>query len=127
MDPTRLKQLLVSLRPDLEFYSDSIQEVAMDIIKNDISKYPIFIAHMGKLGIGELILNKDELNTNWNIQASTLEEFVQLKIVGKEKEADFKKAYKDPNLEMCVFLFTQEGASFIYFPYKNQAPHAVKD
>lgn len=127
MDPTRLKQLLSALKPDLEFYSDSIQEVALDIVKNDISKYPIFIAHMGKLGIGELILNKDELNTNWNIQASNLEEFIQLKIVGEEKVADFKKSYKDPSTQMCVFLFTQEGASFLYFPYKNQKPHAVKD
>ena len=125
MDPTRLKQLLKDLKPDLEFYSDSIQEVSQDIVKNEISKFPIFIAHMGKLGIGELILDKEELNTNWNIQASTLEEFVKIGIIGKEKEEEFKKSFKDYETEMCVFLFTQEGASFVYFPYKKSSPNAI--
>ena len=127
MDPTRLQQLLKDLKPDLEFYSDSIKEVSQDIVGNNISKYPIFIAHMGKLGIGELILDKEELNTNWSIQASTMEEFKKLGIIGEEKVEDFIRSYKDPSQEMCVFLFTQEGASFIYFPYKNNKPHAVQD
>ena len=118
MDPTRLQQLIKDLKPDLEFYSESIKEVAQEIITNDISKFPIFIAHMGKIGIGELILNKDELNTNWSIQASTLEEFTKIKIIGEEKVEDFKKSYKDPSIHMCIFLLTQEGASFIFSPYK---------
>ena len=104
-----------------------IKEVAEEVISNGFSDYPIFIAHIGKVGIGELILDRDELNTNWSIQVSTLEEFVKLGIIGKEKEQSFKQSYKNPKEQMCVFLFTQEGASFVYFPYAKEEPHASSD
>jgi hypothetical protein len=127
MDQERLKHYLNSLKQDLVFYNDPIFEVSNEILTNEISNNPIFIAHMGKLGIGELILDKEELDTNWSIQVSTLEEFTKIGIIQKEKVQEFKASFKDPKKHMCVFLFTKEGASFVYFPYKKQNPNAVSD
>jgi hypothetical protein len=108
---------LVSLEKDLELYADSIKEVAIDIMMEGISTNPIFIAHQHVVSIGELILNRDDLNTNWSIQASTLEEFVEKGIVNPEKKALFLKSYKKPEEFMCVFVIVPEGANFIYYPY----------
>ncbi len=111
---------LVSLEKDLELYSDSIKEVAIDIMMEGISTHPIFIAHQHVVSIGELILNRDDLNTNWSIQASTLEEFVEKGIINREKKPLFLKSYKKPEDFMCVFVIVPEGANFIYYPYQTK-------
>ncbi|WP_256001813.1 hypothetical protein [Pedobacter deserti] len=111
---------LVSLEKDLEFYAPSIREVAVDIMVEGISAQPIFIAHQHTVSIGEVILDRTELNTGWTIQASTFEEFVEKGIIAAEKKALFLKNYKDPKAFMCVFVIVPEGANFIFYPYKTK-------
>lgn len=108
---------LKSLETDLVLFSDSIKEIAEDIME-ELSKYPIFIAHQHEAHIGELIIDKDELSTDWNIHASTLEEFIEKGIVNSEKQEFFKQHYKDPRKFICVFVIVPEGANFVYYPYK---------
>lgn len=108
---------LKSLELDLKFYSESIKEVAQEIISEGISEYPIFVAHQHELRLGEPILDKDELNTNWSIHASTLEEFSEKGLVQANKKERFEKQYKDPYKFMCVFVIVPEGANFIFYPY----------
>lgn len=111
------KSPLISLEKDLTFYADSIREVAVEIMVEGISSYPIFIAHQHTVNIGEIILNRDELNTEWTIQASTLEEFIQKGIIHPDKKEHFLKTYKKPENYMCIFAIVPEGANFVYFPY----------
>lgn len=111
---------LLSLEKDLEFYAESIKEVAVEIMVEGISATPIFIAHQHEVKLGEIILNRDELNTNWTIQASTLEEFVEKGIIKPEKKEHFLKNYKKPEDFMCVFVIVPEGANFIYYPYSKK-------
>ncbi|WP_316801699.1 hypothetical protein [Pedobacter nototheniae] len=113
------KSPLLSLEKDLEFYSESIKEVAIEIMVEGISAHPIFIAHQHQVNIGEVILNKEELNTDWTIQASTLEEFVEKGIINKERKESFLKTYKKPENFMCLFVVVPEGANFVYYPYKK--------
>jgi|SRR5688572_29701455 hypothetical protein len=109
---------LKSLETDLILYSDSIKEIAMEIIQEDVSKYPLFIAHQHELSIGELIIDMNELSTEWNIHVSTVEEFVERGIIQKDKKDFFVKNYKDPEKFMCVFVIMPEGANFVFYPYK---------
>lgn len=110
---------LVSLRKDLDFYSDSIREVAIEIIAEGLSAYPIFIAHQHTVNFGELILDKDELGTNWSIQVSTLEEFVERNVIKPDRKARFVKHYKKPEDYMCLFVVVPEGANFVFYPYRD--------
>jgi len=110
---------LVSLEKDLELYNDSVREIAVEIIAEGITQYPIFVAHQHTVSIGEVILNKEELNTNWTIQASTFEEFVEKGIIKPDLKELFIKNYKKPEDFMCVFVIVPEGANFIYYPYKS--------
>lgn len=111
---------LVSLEKDLVFYAESIKEVAKDIMVEGISNHPIFIAHQHKVNIGEIILNKEELNTQWTIQASTLEEFVEKGIINPQKKEYFLSNYKKPQTHMCVFVIVPQGANFVYYPYPKE-------
>ena len=108
---------LVSLERDLKFFQDSIREVAMEIRVEGLSDYPIFVAHQHELQLGELILDRIELNSEWSIHASTLEEFLERGIVKKELKQRFEDTYKDPDKYICVFVITPEGANFVFVPY----------
>jgi len=109
---------LKSLKGDLNFYKDSIKEVAIEIMAEGLSQYPIFIAHQHEVRLGELILDRNELGTQWTIQASTLEEFVEKGVILKNKQELFIKNYKKPEDYMCLFVIVPEGANFVFFPYK---------
>lgn len=109
---------LKSLELDLKFYDESIKEVALEIISEGISKYPIFVAHQHELNLGEPILDKEELNTSWSIHASTIEEFTEKGLVQPDKRDRFEKQYKDPFTFMCVFVIVPEGANFVFYPYQ---------
>ncbi|PYF69918.1 hypothetical protein [Pedobacter nutrimenti] len=114
------KSPLISLEKDLELYTESIKEVAVEIMVEGISAHPIFVAHQHTVSIGEMILNREELNTDWTIQASTLEEFVQKGIIHPDRKELFLKSYKKPEDYMCLFVVVPQGANFVYYPYQKR-------
>lgn len=109
---------LKSLEKDLKMYSESIQEVANDIIEAGLSAYPIFIAHQHTVSIGELILDRTELGTGWSVQASTLEEFIEKGVIHADRRESFIRNYKNPAEFMCLFVIVPEGANFVFYPFK---------
>ncbi|WP_345949422.1 MULTISPECIES: hypothetical protein [unclassified Mucilaginibacter] len=111
---------LKTLEVDLRLYSESLREVAVEIMVEGLSAYPIFVAHQHEVKLGELILDKEDLNTDWTIHASTLEEFVEKGIVKKELKQRFIDTYKSPHDYMCVFVIVPEGANFVFFPYGKE-------
>ena len=118
-EETKKESPLVSLENDLKLYSDSIHEVAIEIMVEGLSLYPIFVAHQHEVKLGEMILDRHDLNTEWTIQASTLEEFIERGIIKKELKERFIKTYKTPQDYMCMFVIVPEGANFVYYPYQK--------
>lgn len=108
---------LFSLRKDLDFYKDTIREVAEDIVAEGLSEYPIFIAHQHQVAVGEVIIDAEEFGKDWTIQASTLEEFIEKGIIQKEKKDVFLYSYKNPAEYACIFVIVPEGANFVFVPY----------
>ena len=108
---------LLSLERELKIFKESIREVAIEIMMEGLSTYPIFIAHQHELKLGEVILDRNDLNTDWSIHASTLEEFEERGVIKPELKDRFINSYKNPNDFMCVFVVVPEGANFVYFPY----------
>jgi len=110
---------LLSLERDLKIYSESIHEVAIEIMVEGLSSYPIFVAYQHLVKLGELILDRDDLNMDWSINASTLEEFVEKGIIKEALKERFLKTYKNAHDYMCLFVIVPEGANFVYYPYKG--------
>lgn len=109
---------LQSLKVDLDFYSDSIKEISMDMIAEGYTLYPIFVAHQHEVSLGELILDRGELGTNWSVNASSLEEFVDKGVIQEGRKAYFEKNFKKPEDYMCLFVVVPEGANFVFYPFK---------
>lgn len=108
---------LLSLKKDLEKYKETIKEVATDILLEGLSEHPIFIAHQHVVSVGEIIVNKEEVGSEWTIHASTLEEFIEKGIVQAEKKDVFLYSYKNPHDYACIFVVVPEGANFVFVPY----------
>ncbi|GAA4099403.1 hypothetical protein [Mucilaginibacter panaciglaebae] len=109
---------LVSLPRDLKMFKESIREVAVEIMVEGLSKYPIFVAHQHELKLGEVILDRNELNTEWSIHASTMEEFIEVGLIKRSRRENFVASYKNPNEFMCIFVVVPEGANFVFVPYQ---------
>lgn len=108
---------LVSLEKDLKFFNESIREVGVEIMMEGLSNYPIFIAHQHEIKLGEVILDRHDLNTEWSIHASTLEEFIERGVIKEMLKDRFLSSYKNPHDYMCMFVIVPEGANFVYYPY----------
>ena len=117
VEPQKKESPLVSLERDLKLFNESIREVAVEIMLEGVSLHPIFIAHQHEIKLGEVILDRNELNTEWSIHASTIEEFIEKGVIKKELKDRFLTTYKNPHDFMCLFVVVPEGANFVYYPY----------
>jgi hypothetical protein len=115
------KKLLDLLNDDLAFYADMIKEVSTEMIKENFTKYPVFIAHQHVVSVGEPILLREDYARDFSINASTLEELVSKKLVLSYKKEEFIANYKNAKEFMCVLLVTAAGAHFVFAPYKIKA------
>ncbi len=115
-----LKSYLNSLQLDLNLFTDSIKEVSDDIIKEGFSKYPIFIAHQADVALGEIIIDRNEIGSNFTFQASILEDFIAKNIIQAQNVEKFKSAFKDPSKFCCIFLITEHGGQFVFIPFQIQ-------
>ncbi|TDS13852.1 hypothetical protein [Sphingobacterium paludis] len=116
-DDQKAASPLKSLKLDLDFYKESIKEVALEMMTEGYTLYPIFIAHQHEVSVGEMLLDRNELNTQWTIQVSSFEEFVERGLIKEERKEHFTKNYKNANDFMCLFVIVPEGANFVFYPY----------
>lgn len=112
---------LQQLRVELILMKESIKETSKDIIKENYSQYPIFVAHQEDIDLGEVILDKDDMATHWSISASTIEEFIERGLIQQDKEQLFKDSYKNPKEFICLFVIYKADARFVYIPYRAAA------
>jgi len=113
------EEIYKSLHDDLEICRDYIHQIALGMIKGNVSKYPIFIATLGEndIDLGLPIVNRSDFDIAWNFNASHIEDFVNKGLVTKNKVSDFIKAYKNPEQYMCVFVVNENASSFVFMPY----------
>jgi hypothetical protein len=71
--------------------------------------------------LGEPILLKEDYAREFSINATTLEELKDRKLVLPERETDFKANYKNPKEFICILFITPGDARFIYAPYKKKS------
>lgn len=109
---------LDSLQKDLELFKEPIMEASESIVGEGVSDYPVFIASKEFFPVGELILDKEELQTTWSIFASTAEDLIKAGIIQVDKARFFITQYKPVKEYMCLFVVASESeAGFIFVPY----------
>lgn len=116
-DPELNGKYLGTVSQDFVKLADNIKEVSYQIRKRGFSDYPIFIICRVDIPLGQLLYNKEEVGTEWNYYVTYMDEFVQRKIIEKDKEEEFKANYKNPDEFCCLFVIDGEFTKFVFIPY----------
>ncbi len=107
---------LILLERDLKVFKPVLSKAADTVINEDVSKYPIFVVHQHQVDMGIPLIVMEENQSKWSINVSTLEEFVTKQIIQIDKIDEFRKVYKEAEGELCLFVLSELGATFIFLP-----------
>jgi hypothetical protein len=100
---------------DLQQLKPLLAKAADIILTEDVSRYPIFILNKEDINIGISVFERDKAQgLDWNINASTLEEFYVKKMIEVDKIDDFKKTYQSPETHLCILAVEDAQANFIF-------------
>jgi len=102
-------------------YNGIFREVADTTMDKGVSDYPIFVAHQHDVQLGIPLINREKSGTFWSYNITTLEELVTKNVVSTDRLKNFKEVYKDPLKFICLFVIDDSGASFVFYPYKNDS------
>lgn len=115
-------ELFLKLEEELKNYKKAIGQASDMILSQEISEKPIFIVHQQTVNLGIPIIDRNKVNGNWSVNASTLEEFIEKGLLRSDKLTDFITVYKDPKEFLCLFVLSELGATFIFLPrFETQA------
>ncbi|MEM6723455.1 MAG: hypothetical protein AAF598_05415 [Bacteroidota bacterium] len=114
-----IEQLLKQLENDVKRFEPILQKAALAVQDQNVSSYPIFVAHQGEVQMGIALIDRETQQSAWSFHLSTLEEFATKGIVTGDRLDDFKKVYKKPNLFMCFLVLVDGEAKFVFYPYTN--------
>jgi len=116
-DPELSGKYLGTVSQDFVKIADNIKEASYQIRKQGFSDFPIFIICKVDIPLGQMLYKKEEVGTEWNYYVTYLDEFVQRKIIEKDKEEEFKTNYKNPDEFCCLFVIDGEFTKFVFIPY----------
>jgi hypothetical protein len=111
-------EMYMALREELKKYVPLLSKASDEIRSSDVSNYPIFVLAKEDVPFGVKLVAKGGLSGPWNVNASTLEEFVSRKLILKKNAPDFISKYRDPHTFLCLFVLSELGAQFIFIPRK---------
>ncbi len=110
----------LQLEDDLRRYRKALNEALVIMLDQEVSKYPIFIIHQQELEMGVKLIEAGPETGIWSVHASSLEEFVVKSLIEEDKISEFQKIYKSHSNHFCIFVLSELGAQFIYYPRTDQ-------
>ena len=112
-----LEQSFKKLEKEIAPFKTAMSGAADSILDNEVSTYPIFVVYqIPAVDIGLPLVEHSGQSSSWAINASTLEEFATKQLIDADKVDDFKAIYKDPKLNLCLFVIHKIGATFVFIP-----------
>ena len=116
-DPELSGKYLGTITTDFVKVAENLKEASYQIRTRGFSNHPIFAISKMEAPVGQPLIKVGELENEWNYNATFLDEFVQRKIIEKDKQRDFEEAYKNPDEFCCLFVIDNEFTKFIFVPY----------
>ncbi|QQS28991.1 MAG: hypothetical protein IPM47_19490 [Sphingobacteriales bacterium] len=115
------EELLESVEREVRIHQDYLIKIAQMVISQNISEYPIFILHKEPgIQLGRPVIEAESAQSDWNINASLIEELVKKGLISPSKLEEFKKIYKNPLTHLCLFVISgQSDAGFAFCPYSD--------
>lgn len=118
-----LHDYMPALRLDFQRIGGVMAQLARETLDNRVSRYPVFIATDGPVGLGLPVIERIDLNLHWSYRITILEELVRKGVVTAEGLPRFRQTFKDPRAYACILALLPIGPSFVFIPY-DMAPGA---
>jgi len=120
-DPALDGKYLGTISKDFVVIAETLREASYQIRVKGFSDFPIFPISKTEIPLGKLLIPKEEIALDWNIYTTYVDEFVQRKLIDREKLNVFKESYIDPDEFCCLFVVDKDFTNFVYIPYpENQ-------
>lgn len=116
-DPELSGKYLGTISQDFVKVADTIKEASYQIRKRGMSAFPIFPICKEQQSIGQVLIDRNSTQLEWNYYASFMDEFVQRGLIDEDKQETFKASYKDADEFCCLFVVDKEFTNFVYIPY----------
>lgn len=117
-DPELNGKYLGTITKDFVLVSDTLKEAAYQVKKRGFSDFPIFPIAKTDIPIGQQLITRAEMATDWNYNITYIDEFIQRKLIDDEEA--FKKAYKNPDEFCCLFVVEPDFTNFLFVPYPEE-------
>ena len=113
-DPELSGKYLGTISQDFVKVSDVLKEASYQIRKAGFD-LPIFPVCKIEQPIGQILIDTETSQTEWNYYASFMDEFVQRNLI--EHQDEFRAAYKDPDEFCCLFVVDKQFTNFVFIPF----------
>ncbi|MBP9208678.1 MAG: hypothetical protein KBF37_00020 [Saprospiraceae bacterium] len=110
----------LQLEEDLKRYRKALNGALDIMLDQEVTNYPIFILHQQELAMGVKLIDAGEGPGNWSVHASSLEEFSLKNLIEPDKIDAFRELYKQHDHHFCLFVLSELGAQFIFYPRGEQ-------
>lgn len=117
-DPELNGKYLGTITKDFVVVADTLKEAAYQVRKRGFSEYPIFPIAKTDIPLGQKLIGRAEMATEWNYHITYLDEFVQRQLV--DNVDAFVEAYKNPDEFCCLFVVEPDFTNFLFVPYPNE-------
>lgn len=116
-DPELNGKYLGTISSDFIKVATTLKEGSYQVRTRGISAYPVFPICKKEQVIGQLLLDKEKRNLDWNYYIAFAEELVERGIIAPENVEEFEQNYKDPEEFCCLFVIDEDFLNFVYIPY----------
>ena len=116
-DPDLNGKYLGTITQDFVRVADTLREASYQLRKRSISTHPIFPISKVPQPIGQLLLGRQEMGTDWHYYLSFLDEFRQRQLIGPDRLENFRAIYKDADEFCCLFVIDETFTNFVFVPY----------
>lgn len=118
--PNPTEKEVKELEDFLTEFAGDLLETSRELIEMKLTKFPVYIIHKEAVEVGQVLLDRIELEQPYYISVSTLEEFIDNDYIDTNKRKDFETAYGDPLKQMCLLWVLGDDANFVFFPFASQ-------
>ena len=101
---------------EIHHYRVLMKEAFDGVIREDVSKYPVFIFHQQDVNVGITIADRQLVAGDWSVNISTLEEFYIKGLVTIEQVEEIKRKITSQPPQYCCLVLSGEKGSLIFLP-----------
>jgi len=95
-------------------YRTLMQEAWEGMLREDVSKYPVFIFHQEDVNVGIPLADRREIGGDWSIHLSTLEEFYIKGLVQVNQVDEIKGKIAGTPPAFCCLVIAEGQGSLVF-------------